>query len=492
MNRSQFSTKLKRKFNIKSESSESKDNITEDSSDNMYSDAEASKLTKTYHIEGEYEDSNDSLALGGSKDASFTDKDYLNAARQKDKNSNKPMNENIYLQQCLDYIHRVLSRKDKEDVFQYPVTDLIAPGYSSIIKRPMDFSTMKKKIDSFQYCNILEYRDDFVLMCENAMTYNKSDTIYYHAARKLLDSGLKLLNKDKILSLRRTLPVMKNLTTVELGFVPEGEAEASFEHQIIIQRKKQAQKHFSTIQTITQQSLISKSTILQKLEAIKHEVPEETPESILAMTQKAAKTAADKLASKYPNSKLGYLRRNSNGASTFNFINKNDNNGEKDLTVGNLSEALDSGSYSLSSFAEEKKNKASPMYYLEYGPFSSHAPIYDSSYSNLSKEESDLLMSTYGDETGYQYALSLVEFAKGTGPTFVKYVDDLLNSITNNEHQNYLEKKANNGISSTTDCEGSTTTITTTTSNNDNERKQSSDNNPVEITVDKPDRKSVV
>jgi hypothetical protein len=73
---------------------------------------------------------------------------------------------------------------------------------------------------------------------------------------------------------------MKNLTTVELGFVPEGwlsvrltifllfhvilgEAEASFEHQIIIQRKKQAQKHFSTIQTITQQSLISKSTILQ-------------------------------------------------------------------------------------------------------------------------------------------------------------------------------------------------------------------------------------
>jgi hypothetical protein len=54
------------------------------------------------------------------------------------------------------------------------------------------------------------------------------------------------------------------------------------------------------------------------------------------------------------------LRRNSNGASTFNFINKDDNNGEKDLTVGNLSEALDSGSYSLSSFAEEKKNKASP------------------------------------------------------------------------------------------------------------------------------------
>lgn len=92
----------------------------------------------------------------------------------------------------------------------------------------MDFSTMKKKIDNFGYNNIMEYRvwnllkesikfsdeliynlllnkfkkkDDFVLMCENAMTYNKSDTIYYHAARKLLDSGLKILNKVSSLSL---------------------------------------------------------------------------------------------------------------------------------------------------------------------------------------------------------------------------------------------------------------------------------------------------
>ena len=42
--------------------------------------------------------------------------------------------------------------------------------------------------------------------------------------------------------------------------------------------------------------------------------------------------------------------------------------------------------------------------YLNYGPFSSHAPLYDSSFSNVSKEESDLLLSTYGDESGAQYA----------------------------------------------------------------------------------------
>jgi len=45
--------------------------------------------------------------------------------------------------------------------------------------------------------------------------------------------------------------------------------------------------------------------------------------------------------------------------------------------------------------------------YLSYGAFSSYGPVYDSSAANLSKEDSDLLLSTYGDETGLQYAKRL-------------------------------------------------------------------------------------
>ena len=44
------------------------------------------------------------------------------------------------------------------------------------------------------------------------------------------------------------------------------------------------------------------------------------------------------------------------------------------------------------------------MSYLTYGSFSSYAPIYDSTTANLSKDDSDLLLSAYGDETGIQYA----------------------------------------------------------------------------------------
>jgi len=58
-------------------------------------------------------------------------------------------------------------------IFEFPVTDLIAPGYSTIIKNPMDLSSMKSKIDSSEYSNVMEYRDDLILMCDNCMTYNK-------------------------------------------------------------------------------------------------------------------------------------------------------------------------------------------------------------------------------------------------------------------------------------------------------------------------------
>lgn len=36
---------------------------------------------------------------------------------------------------------------------------------------------------------------DFKLMCENAMVYNKQETIYHKAARKLLHSGMKILSQ---------------------------------------------------------------------------------------------------------------------------------------------------------------------------------------------------------------------------------------------------------------------------------------------------------
>ena len=78
------------------------------------------------------------------------------------------------------------------------------------------------------------------------------------------------------------------------------------------------------------------------------------------------------------------------------------------------------------------------VHFIENGPFSSNAPTQDNSYQNLSKEETDILLSTYGDEISYQYALSLMDFAKSNSHTFKKYVNLVLNTLTTNENEKYL------------------------------------------------------
>ena len=62
-----------------------------------------------------------------------------------------------------------------------------APDYFKIIKQPMDFTTMRKKIDTFVYMNINEVEKDFDVMIENCMKYNGKDTVFYKAAVKLRD-----------------------------------------------------------------------------------------------------------------------------------------------------------------------------------------------------------------------------------------------------------------------------------------------------------------
>ena len=46
----------------------------------------------------------------------------------------------------LEYLLKVLQKKDSNNFFAMPVNDQFAPGYSQIIKTPMDFSTMRSKV----------------------------------------------------------------------------------------------------------------------------------------------------------------------------------------------------------------------------------------------------------------------------------------------------------------------------------------------------------
>ncbi|XP_017653964.1 bromodomain-containing protein 8 isoform X7 [Nannospalax galili] len=68
------------------------------------------------------------------------------------------------------------------NVFLQPVTDDIAPGYHSIVQRPMDLSTIKKNIENGLIRSTAEFQRDIMLMFQNAVMYNSSDHDVYHMA----------------------------------------------------------------------------------------------------------------------------------------------------------------------------------------------------------------------------------------------------------------------------------------------------------------------
>uniref|UniRef100_A0A8C5I161 Bromodomain-containing protein 8 n=1 Tax=Gouania willdenowi TaxID=441366 RepID=A0A8C5I161_GOUWI len=70
-------------------------------------------------------------------------------------------------------------------VFLQPVSDDIAPGYHSIVHRPMDLSAIKKNIESGLIRTTAEFQRDIMLMFQNAVMYNSSDHDVYHMALEM-------------------------------------------------------------------------------------------------------------------------------------------------------------------------------------------------------------------------------------------------------------------------------------------------------------------
>uniref|UniRef100_A0A8K9XA55 Bromodomain-containing protein 8 n=1 Tax=Oncorhynchus mykiss TaxID=8022 RepID=A0A8K9XA55_ONCMY len=71
------------------------------------------------------------------------------------------------------------------NVFLQPVTDDIAPGYHSIVHRPMDLSTIKKSIETGLIRTTAEFQRDIMLMFQNAVMYNSCDHDVFHMALEM-------------------------------------------------------------------------------------------------------------------------------------------------------------------------------------------------------------------------------------------------------------------------------------------------------------------
>uniref|UniRef100_A0A8C7ZWL8 Bromodomain containing 7 n=1 Tax=Oryzias sinensis TaxID=183150 RepID=A0A8C7ZWL8_9TELE len=335
------------------------------------------------------------------------------------------------LQEALNQLIRQLQRKDPSAFFSFPVTDLIAPGYSSIIKRPMDFSTMKEKVKKGCFRSLDELKTDFKLMCDNAMIYNKPETIYHKAARKLLHSGMKILSQERLESLKQSIAFMS-------GLDPSTPQALKTEEQGGCSQDRRKERSMSTE---TSERSRTPSTPRQDKDA-KDEAA--NAEKELEEMCKVIAESGGKLSNRVLQCDLEFVRRRSDGSTTLGILNPADPSvgdaGYCPVKLGMMSHRLQNGVNCLQSFREDKRNRINPVSYLNYGPFTSYAPTYDSSFANVSKDDSDLVYSLYGEESSLQGSDSLSEFLARSNEYVYKVADNLLDAMTNGEHSRTLKE----------------------------------------------------
>ncbi|EDW77710.1 uncharacterized protein Dwil_GK24409 [Drosophila willistoni] len=358
------------------------------------------------------------------------------------------------LNKLLDHLLRFLEKRDPHQFFAWPVTDDIAPGYSSIITKPMDFSTMRQKIDDHDYSALNEFTDDFRRMCENAIRYNHVDTVYHKAAKRLLQLGIKYLQPENLMrSLKPLSGYMRELTAKELGFEMAASAHdlLNYDHHHQPNDSNNEDDDDEMVgapPTPAQLEEEERKRLLRLENAPKTHfepyVDDLTGEEILSQVQTAALKAKQRLkAQKKSAHKMGFLRQHKDGSTTLNLLISEPNEGpERVVTIGDLVGKLQTGSTQLQQRQSDPRNIVKTVKPLNYGTFASFAPTFDSRFSTLSKEETQLVLQTYGDASSAEYAESILQFTKDSSYG-THIANGLLDILTNGEHSKSLDELYN-------------------------------------------------
>ncbi|KAM8813171.1 bromodomain-containing protein 9 isoform 3-T3 [Rhynchonycteris naso] len=322
-------------------------------------------------------------------------------------------NESTPIQQLLEHFLRQLQRKDPHGFFAFPVTDAIAPGYSMIIKHPMDFGTMKDKIVANEYKSVTEFKADFKLMCDNAMTYNRPDTVYYKLAKKILHAGFKMMSKAALLG---------NEDTAVEEPVPE----------VVPVQVETAKKSKRPSREVISCMFEPEGNACSLTDST-------AEEHVLALVEHAADEARDRISRLLPGGKMGYLKKSGDGSLLYSVVNTAEPDVEEEEThpvdLSSLSSKLLPGfSFTTLGFKDERRSKVTFL-----SSASTALSMHNNSvFGDLKSDEMELLYSAYGDETGVQCALSLQEFVKDAGSYSKRMVDDLLDQITGGDHSRML------------------------------------------------------
>ncbi|VDM38801.1 unnamed protein product [Toxocara canis] len=112
-------------------------------------------------------------------------KEYLKETSLAVEYFTKPVH--LLMSELLDKI----AAKDYQNVFAKPVSEKEVPGYSSIIKKPMDLSKMRRKLAKGEYKQLGQLKSDFLLMINNCSTFNRHNEFFWKYGHRLQRIALK-------------------------------------------------------------------------------------------------------------------------------------------------------------------------------------------------------------------------------------------------------------------------------------------------------------
>ncbi|KAB0804917.1 hypothetical protein PPYR_01887 [Photinus pyralis] len=116
---------------------------------------------------------------------------------------NSPASSSVYYEDDRDYrnwkksvmlVYSRLTTHKFASLFLKPITNEQAPGYHSVVYRPMDLQTIRKNIENGSIRTTLELQRDVLLMFTNAIMYNKMNDLIYKMALQMQQESMQQLD----------------------------------------------------------------------------------------------------------------------------------------------------------------------------------------------------------------------------------------------------------------------------------------------------------
>ncbi|KAJ2836040.1 hypothetical protein FBU31_001469, partial [Coemansia sp. 'formosensis'] len=111
----------------------------------------------------------------------------------------KPVNTlttSVSLKSSLLRLVKRIRKRDSYGFFLEPVDTSVITDYLGVIKAPMDLGTMQRKVEASKYRSIAEFRQDMLLICQNARKYNGEGSIYARSADRMQEYAIVAIDRE--------------------------------------------------------------------------------------------------------------------------------------------------------------------------------------------------------------------------------------------------------------------------------------------------------